>query len=83
VAIAGTLYALLMLACFATVPELASSTRPLADAAAALAGPAGGTFIAAAAVFSSAGGLAGAGHAALPAPRPEMRRQGFRTICVV
>jgi amino acid transporter len=59
VAIAGALYALLMLACFATVPTLASSTRPLADAAEALSGPVGATVIVAAAVFSCAGGLAG------------------------
>lgn len=66
VAIAGTLYALLMLACFATVPDLAASTRPLADAAAALSGPTGATVIVAAAVVSCAGGLAGA---MLVAPR--------------
>lgn len=59
VAIAGALYALVMLACFATVPALASSTRPLADAAEALSGPVGATVIVAAAVFSCAGGLAG------------------------
>lgn len=66
VAIAGALYALLMLACFATVPDLAASTRPLADAAAALSGPTGATVIIAAAVVSCAGGLAGA---MLVAPR--------------
>jgi len=66
VAIAGTLYALLLLACFATVPDLANSTRPIADAAEALSGSLGGTIIVAAAVFSCAGGLAGA---MLVAPR--------------
>lgn len=57
VAIAGGLYMLLMLACFAVLPDLAGSERPLADAAEALAGPAGGVAIAVAAVLSCAGGL--------------------------
>ncbi len=56
-AIVGVLYALLMLACFATVPDLASSKRPLADAAAALLGPAGAIAMSLTAVFSCAGGL--------------------------
>ena len=56
-AIAGVLYGLLMLACFATLPDLAASERPLADAAEALFGPLGGSVIAAAAVLSCAGGL--------------------------
>lgn len=66
VAISCALYALVMLACFATVPGLATSSRPLADAAEALTGPVGATVIVAAAVFSCAGGLAGA---MLVAPR--------------
>lgn len=66
VAIAGTLYLLLMLACFALVPDLGNSTRPLADAAMALTGPSGGTIVVIAAVLSCAGGLAGA---MLVAPR--------------
>lgn len=66
VAIAGALYTLLMLACFATVPQLASSTRPLAEAAQVLSGPVGGAIMVAAAVLSCAGGLAGA---MLVAPR--------------
>lgn len=66
VAISGALYALVMLACFATVPGLATSSRPLADAAAALTGSVGATVIVAAAVVSCAGGLAGA---MLVAPR--------------
>lgn len=57
VAIAGGLYVLLMLACFATLPDLAGSQRPLADVAESLAGPAGGIVIAIAAVLSCAGGL--------------------------
>lgn len=57
IAIAGGLYMLLMLACFAALPDLAGSQRPLADVAEALAGPAGGAAIAVAAVLSCAGGL--------------------------
>lgn len=55
--IAAALYLLLMLACFALLPDLAASGRPLADAAEALAGPVGGGVIAVAAVLSCAGGL--------------------------
>ncbi len=55
--IAGALYMLLMLACFALLPDLAGSGRPLADAAEVLAGPVGGSVIAVAAVLSCAGGL--------------------------
>lgn len=66
VAIAGALYLLLMFACFALVPDLGNSARPLADAAVALAGPSGGTVVVIAAVLSCAGGLAGA---MLVAPR--------------
>lgn len=57
VALSGGLYVLLMLACFATLPDLAASERPLAAAAEALAGPIGGGVIAFAAVLSCAGGL--------------------------
>ena len=56
-AVVGTLYALLMFACFATVPDLAHSARPLADAATALFGPVGAVAMSLTAVFSCAGGL--------------------------
>ncbi len=52
------LYLLLMIACFAALPDLASSKRPLADAAEALAGSLGGMTMAIAAVLVTAGGLA-------------------------
>jgi len=58
-AIACALYLLLMLACFALLPDPAASSRPLADIAEALVGPAGSVLMAMAAVFSCAGGLAG------------------------
>jgi amino acid transporter len=54
---AGTLYALLLWTCFRTVPDLTQSQRPLADAAAALAGSAGATLISLTAVASTAGTL--------------------------
>jgi amino acid transporter len=57
-AIIGTLYALLMFACFATVPDLAHSKHPLADAAARLFGPGGSTAMSITAAISCAGGLA-------------------------
>ena len=57
VAIIGTLYMLLMFACFATVPDLAHSARPLADAAKSLLGPIGATAMSLTAVFSCAGAL--------------------------
>lgn len=56
-AVVGVLYALLMFACFATVPDLAISTRPLAEAAATLVGPAGATAMSLTAALSCAGGL--------------------------
>jgi amino acid transporter len=56
-ALTGLLYAALLLTCQATVPGLAESKRPLAEAAAALFGPWGATAIAIAAVFSCAGNL--------------------------
>jgi len=58
-ALACGLYLLLMFACFALLPDTAASTRPLADIAEALIGPAGGMLMAAAAVLSCAGGLSG------------------------
>ncbi len=56
-AVVGIVYALLMFVCFATVPDLAHSTRPLAEAAAAIVGPAGATVVSLTAVLSCAGGL--------------------------
>ena len=55
-AISCLLYLLLMLACFGILPDTAASALPLADAASALIGPAGGTLMALAAVISCAGG---------------------------
>lgn len=57
VAIVGVLYVLLMVASFALVPDLARSTRPLADAAASLVGPVGATLMSFTAVVSAGGGL--------------------------
>ncbi|MFN0180973.1 MAG: APC family permease [Gemmatimonadales bacterium] len=57
VVIVGVLYILLMLASFALVPDLARSTRPLADAAASLLGPIGATVMSFTAVVSAGGGL--------------------------
>ncbi len=57
-AISCGLYLLLMLACYAVLPDTAASALPLADVAEAFLGPAGGTLMAIAAVVSCAGGLA-------------------------
>jgi amino acid transporter len=57
VAAVGALYLSIVLACLKLVPALATSPRPLADAAAALVGPAGATLVAATAVLSCAGAL--------------------------
>jgi amino acid transporter len=56
---AGALYTMLLFTCFKTVPELGRSTRPLADAAAALVGPGGATVMLITAVMSCAGNLSG------------------------
>jgi basic amino acid/polyamine antiporter, APA family len=53
----GLLYLLVVLACMALVPNLATSPRPLAEAAAALVGGAGATLLAGTAVVSCAGAL--------------------------
>ena len=58
VAAVGALYALVVHACLKLVPNLASSVRPLSDAAAPLVGPVGATLLAATAVVSCAGALA-------------------------
>lgn len=51
------MYLLLMCAAFALLPDPAASKLPLADAASALAGPAGAIVISIAAVFSCAGSM--------------------------
>jgi amino acid transporter len=56
---AGALYVLLLLTCFQTVPDLAHSTRPLADAATTLMGPAGATLVLLTAVVACGGNLSG------------------------
>jgi amino acid transporter len=56
---AGALYILLLLTCFATVPNLGQSARPLADAATALAGNGGAIVVLVTAVISCAGSLSG------------------------
>ena len=62
VSIAGAmlLYVSLQWVLFALYPDLASSTRPLADAATALIGPTGAALIGAAALISTAGYVLGA-----------------------
>jgi amino acid transporter len=57
IGIVCAVYLLLVFAAFALLPDPASSTRPLADAAEALVGPAGAIAIAIAAVFSCAGSM--------------------------
>ncbi len=57
-AISCALYLLLMLACFAVLPDTAAAALPLADVAEVFVGPAGGTLMSVAAVVSCAGGLA-------------------------
>lgn len=54
-AVCGLLYALLMFACFALLPDPAASSRPLVDAAIAMVGPVGGVIVAFGAIFSCAG----------------------------
>lgn len=56
---ATLLYFLIQTVCIGTLPELASSKRPLADAAARFAGGAGGAFIAVGAFVSTFGTLGG------------------------
>jgi len=59
-AISCVLYLLLMLACYAVLPDTAASALPLADVARHFLGPIGGTLMSVAAVVSCAGGLAAA-----------------------
>ena len=53
----AALYLLIQLVCVGTLPGLAASERPLADAGARIAGPLGGAVIALGAVISTSGGL--------------------------
>lgn len=62
----AVLYILVQVAALSLVPGLAASERPLADAAAALMGPWGGTLVTAGAVISMTGYVAGS---ALGGPR--------------
>jgi basic amino acid/polyamine antiporter, APA family len=55
--IVATLYVLIEIVCIGTLPELASSPRPLADAASRFIGPAGAALIAAGALVSVTGTL--------------------------
>lgn len=54
------LYVALQFVCYALVPGLGASARPLGDAAGAIAGPAGATLIAAGVLLSTAGYVFGA-----------------------
>lgn len=56
---ATLLYVLIQAVCIGTLPDLASSKRPLADAAARFAGAAGGGLISVGAFLSSFGAMAG------------------------
>jgi amino acid transporter len=55
------LYVALQFVCYALVPALGASPRPLADAAAAIAGPPGASLIAVGVLLSTAGYVFGAG----------------------
>jgi len=63
---ATLLYVLIQVVCIGTLPELASSKRPLADAAVRFAGPVGGGLLAMGALVSTLGTLGGT---MLAAPR--------------
>jgi amino acid transporter len=52
-----TLYILIQLVCIGTLPELAASAKPLADAGSRFLGPAGGALISAGALISITGNL--------------------------
>jgi len=56
-AIVAVLYTLIQVVCIGTVPELAESTKPLADAATSFLGTAGGAIITAGAAISILGNL--------------------------
>ncbi len=57
IAVVATLYILIQVVCIGTLPELAASQRPLADAATRFIGPAGGALISAGALISITGNL--------------------------
>jgi APA family basic amino acid/polyamine antiporter len=57
IAVVAFLYILIQVVCVGTLPELASSTKPLADAAQRFMGTAGGAIISAGAIISIAGNL--------------------------
>ncbi len=57
IAVVACLYILIQVVCVGTLPELASSTKPLADAAQRFMGTAGGAIISAGAIISIAGNL--------------------------
>lgn len=56
-AVIATTYILIQVVCIGTLPELAKSTRPLADAGSHFMGTAGGAIISAGAIISVAGNL--------------------------
>jgi len=64
--VVAVVYILIQVVCMGTMPELASSERPLADAAARVMGPAGGALLAVGALLSITGSL---GATMLAAPR--------------
>src|ERR1700730_9923184 len=57
IAVVACLYILIQVVCIGTLPELASSTKPLADAGQRFMGTAGGAIISAGAIISIAGNL--------------------------
>jgi amino acid transporter len=64
--VVAVVYILIQVVCMGTMPDLASSERPLADAAARVMGPAGGALLAVGAILSITGSL---GATMLAAPR--------------
>jgi len=57
IAVVATVYILIQIVCVGTLPELASSQRPLADSATRFMGTAGGAIISAGAIISITGNL--------------------------
>jgi APA family basic amino acid/polyamine antiporter len=55
--VVATLYILIQVVCVGTLPELAQSTKPLADAGSRFLGPAGGAIISVGAIISITGNL--------------------------
>ena len=64
--VVAVVYILIQVVCMGTMPELATSERPLADAATRVMGPAGGALLAVGAILSITGSL---GATMLAAPR--------------